>query len=133
VDVLRDQAEFVWEISQAFQTLKPQTVLSYCNAPCVFISAQGVVVMTNPTEIETLVGRMMAGLKACGYGWSELTGLQVSQMSETIACVSVSRIRYKTDKELERLGKTYRLRKNHCDWKIVAAVSHDADSILCKR
>jgi hypothetical protein len=40
---------------------------------------------------------MMAGLKACGYGWSELTGLQVSQMSETIACVSVGRIRYKTD------------------------------------
>ena len=80
---------------QAFQTLKPQAVLSYCDAPCVFISVQGVVVMTNPSEIEALVGRMMVGLKARGYGWSELTGLQVSQMSETIAFVSVSRIRYR--------------------------------------
>ena len=118
---------------QAFQTLKPQAVLSYCDAPCVFISAQGVVVMTNPTEIEALVGRMMASLKARGYGSSELTGLQVSPMSETIAFVSVSRIRYKTDKqELERLGETYTLRKNHGEWKIVVAASHDADRILCK-
>lgn len=61
---------------QAFQALKPQAVLSYCDAPCVFISAQGVVVMTNPSEIETLVGRMMAGPKARGYGWSELTDFQ---------------------------------------------------------
>ena len=118
---------------QAFQTLKPQAVFSYCDAPCVFISAQGVVVITNPTEIEALVGRMMAGLKARGYGSSELTGLQVSQMSESIAFVSVSRIRYKTDKqELERLGETYTLRKNQGEWKIVVAASHDADSILCK-
>jgi ketosteroid isomerase-like protein len=116
---------------QAFQTLKPHAVLSYCDVPCVFISAQGVVVMTNPTEIETLVGRMMAGLKARGYGWSELTSLQVSQMSETIAFVSVSRIRYKTDKqELERLGETYTFRKRDDAWRIAVATTHDADSCI---
>lgn len=55
-------------------------------------------------------------------------------MSESIACVSVSRIRYNTDKqELERLGETYTLRKNQGDWKIVAAASDDADRILCQR
>lgn len=116
---------------QAFQTLKPQAVLSYCDAPCVFISPQGVAVMTNSTEIEALVGRMMAGLKARGYGWSELTDLQVSQMSETIAFVSVSRVRYKSSKqELERLGETYTLRKSNGDWKIVVATIHDPGSIL---
>ncbi|MET0502603.1 MAG: hypothetical protein ABW172_13865 [Candidatus Binatia bacterium] len=74
---------------QAFQTLNPRTVLSYCAVPCMFIAPQAVVVMTNPMEIETLLGRMMENLKARGYGWSELTDLQVNQMSETLAFVSV--------------------------------------------
>jgi hypothetical protein len=85
--------------------------------------------MTNPMEIEILVGRMMENLKARGYGWSELTDLQVSQMSDTIALVSVSRVRYKTDKqELERLGETYTFRKSDGAWKIAVATNHDADS-----
>ena len=43
---------------QAFQTLNPRAVLSHCAVPCVFISPQGVVVMTNPMEIEILAGRL---------------------------------------------------------------------------
>lgn len=119
---------------KAFQTLNPRAVLSHCGVPCVFISPQGVVVMTNPMEIEILVGRMMENLKARGYGWSELTDLQVSQMSDTIAFVSVSRVRYKTDKqELERLGETYTFRKSDGAWKIAVATTHDADKILYQR
>ena len=49
----------------------------------------------------------------CMFGRSELTDLQVSQMNETIAFVSVSRVRYKTDRqELERLGETYTFLKS---------------------
>lgn len=119
---------------QAFQTLKPKAVLPYCDEPCIFISAQGIVVMTTPAEIESLVGRMMAGLEERGYGSSELTDLQVSQLSEAIAFVSVSRVRYKTDKEeLERLGETYTFRKSDGTWKIAVATTHDADRILCRR
>ena len=63
-----------------------------------------------------------------------MTDLEVSQVSETIAFVSVSRVRYKTDKqELERLGETYTFRKRDDTWKIVAAATHDAGSILYKR
>jgi hypothetical protein len=132
--MVRDEktiAQTFTDYIHAFQTLKPQAVLPCCDAPCVFISPQGVLVMTNSTEIEALVGRMMAGLKARGYGWSELTDLQVSQMSETIAFVSVSRVRYKSSKqELERLGETYTLRKSNGAWKIVVATIHDPGSIL---
>jgi len=116
-------AQIFTDYIQAFQTLNPRAVLSHCAVPCVFISPQGVVVMTNPMEIEIL--------KARGYGWSELADLRVSQMSDTIAFVSVSRVRYKTDKhELERLGETYTLRKSDGAWKIAVATTHDADKIL---
>ena len=116
-------AQIFTDYIQAFQTLNPRAVLSHCAVPCVFISPQGVVVMTNPMEIEILNAR--------GYGWSELADLRVSQMSDTIAFVSVSRVRYKTDKhELERLGETYTLRKSDGAWKIAVATTHDADKIL---
>jgi hypothetical protein len=52
-------------------------------------------------------------------------------MSEDIALVSVSRVRYKTDgSELEQLGETYTFRKTEKDWKIVAAMVHDPDTVL---
>lgn len=137
ISMTRDEkivAQTFAEYVQAFQTLKPKAVLPYCDAPCIFISAQGIVVMTTPAEIESLVGRMIAGLEERGYGSSELTDLQVNQLSDAIAFVSVSRVRYKTDKEeLERLGETYTFRKSDGTWKIAVATTHDADSILCRR
>jgi ketosteroid isomerase-like protein len=95
------------------------------------VSAPGVVVLTNPSDIEMLVGRIMGDLKARGYGRSELTDLQVSQIGEPVACVSVNRVRYKTDgQELERLGETYMLRNSDGGWKIVVATIHDPGIIL---
>jgi len=34
------------------------------------------------------------------------------------------------ERELERLGETYTLRRTGDDWKIVVAVVHDADGVL---
>ena len=116
---------------QTFQTLTPKAIVPYFHTPCMLISAPGVVVLTNPSDIEMLVGRRMGDLKARGYGRSELTDIQISQISETAACVSVNRVRYKTDgQELERLGETYTLRKSDGAWKIVVATIHDPGIVL---
>ena len=65
------------------------------------------------------------------FAQSRLTDFEVKQMSEDIALVSVSRVRYKTDgSELEQLGETYTFRKTENDWKIVAAMVHDPDTVL---
>lgn len=109
----------------AFQTLNPDAALPYCHVPCMFLSPQGVQVMATATEVHALFTRVMTGLKARGYTRSEITDLHVQQMSEDIAFLSVSRVRYKTDgQELERLGETYTVRKTADGWKIVVATMH---------
>jgi len=116
---------------QTFQTLDPHATLSYCHVPCIFISPQGVRVMATAAEIEALFRQLMESLKARSYARSELTGLNVHQMSETIAMVSVSRVRYNTDgQELERLGETYTLRRTEDGWKIVVAMIHNPEAVL---
>ena len=116
---------------QAFQTLNPRSVFSYCHIPCMFIAPQGVLVMASPAEIEAFFGRVMEGLKARGYARSELTDLQVKQMSRDVALVSVGRVRHTTSgEELERLGETYTFRKTDDGWKIVAAMIHDPGAVL---
>ncbi|MBI2361429.1 MAG: DUF4440 domain-containing protein [Deltaproteobacteria bacterium] len=115
---------------QAFQTLNPQAVLPYCHVPCMFISPQGVFAMTTLAEVEVLVARMMEGLKARGFARSVLRSLHTRKMSDNIALVTVSRVRYKTDgQELERLGETYTFRKTDDGWKIVVATIHDPDTV----
>jgi hypothetical protein len=96
-----------------------------------FISPQGVRVMATAAEVAALFTQVMEGLKARSYARSELTDLHVHQMSENIALVSVSRVRYTTDgQELERLGETYTLRKTEDGWQIAVAMIHDPDTIL---
>jgi ketosteroid isomerase-like protein len=116
---------------EAFQTLNPHAVLPYCHVPCLLISPQGVRLMKTPLEVEALFARMLEGLQSRRYARSEITGLHVTQMSEHIAFVSVSRVRYTIDgQELERLGETYTLRKTDDGWKIVVATVHDPDTLI---
>jgi hypothetical protein len=119
------------EYVQAFQRLDPRPVASYCNVPCMFIAPQGVHVMMNVSEVESLLAAMMAALKARGFARSEITGVRVSPVSDSSAMVSVRRIRYRADGgELERLGETYTLRKVDGAWKIVTALVHDPGAIV---
>ena len=115
---------------QAFHTLDPQAILPYCHVPCMFMPPQGVRVMTTPAGLEAFLARMMAGFKARGYARSEITHLQMKQMSDHVAFLSVSTVGYTTDgQELERLGETYILRKTYDGWKIVVATVHDPHTI----
>ena len=115
---------------QAFHTLNPHTVLPYCHALCLLISPQGVRLMETPAE-EALFARMSEGLRARRYARSEVTGPHVNQVSEHIAFVSVSRVRYATDgQELERLGETYTFRKTQDGWRIVVATVHGPDTLV---
>jgi ketosteroid isomerase-like protein len=119
------------EYVQAFQKLRASAVVSYLHLPCMVIAPQGVAVMSDATEVESWLDKMMDGLKARGYARSELTDVEAIPLSDTIVLVSVSRGRYKADgSQLERLGETYTFRKTDSGWKIVAATVHDPDVIL---
>jgi ketosteroid isomerase-like protein len=116
---------------QAFQTLNPQAVLPYYHVPSMLLSPQGVTIMATATEVEALFSQIIEGLKARNYARSELTDLRVQQLSDSIAMLSISGVRYTTDGEqLERLGVTYTLRKTDASWQIVLTTIHDPDSII---
>jgi len=117
--------------TQTFQALDPRAVLPYFHFPCMFIPPQGVRVLATAADVEALLTQVMESLKARSYARSELTELDVKQMSGNTALVSVSRIRYATDgRELERVGETYTLRRTEGGWKIAVAMIHDPDSVL---
>ena len=119
------------EYVQAFQRLEPRSVATYCHLPCVFIAPQGVHMMTNVSEVESLLAAMMSTLETRDYARSEVTDMRVSRMSDSSAIVSVRRIRYRVDgSELERLGETYTLRKVDGAWKILTALVHDPGAIV---
>jgi hypothetical protein len=68
----------------------------------------------------------MEGLRARGYGRSELSRPQVHLLSATASLATGVALRYKTDgQELERVGVTYLLYKAESGWKIAVVVLHD--------
>jgi hypothetical protein len=82
---------------QTFQTLDPHATLPHFHVPCMFIPPQGVRVLATAADVEAFLTQVMEDLKARSYVRSELTKLQVKQMSGNTALVSVSRIRYATE------------------------------------
>ena len=116
---------------ESFQTLEPKNVVPYCHVPGLFISAQGVRMMADAKEVTAFIAQLMESLKTRGFSSSKITDMRVNPMGENITLVSVRRIRYTADgQELERIGETYTFRKIADDWKIVTAMTHDADRVL---
>ena len=114
-----------------FQSLDPKATLRHLYVPSLILDARGPQVLSSEGEAEAFLTTVMRDLAERGYARSEIAESHVHVLSETTALVSVSRVRRSvTDRELERLGETYTLRRTGDDWKIVVAVVHDADGVL---
>jgi hypothetical protein len=57
---------------ESFQTLQPNHVVPYCDAPCLFISSQGVRTMADAKEVAPFIAQLMESLKARGFSRSEI-------------------------------------------------------------
>ena len=116
----------------AFSTLDVQAILPYYHEPCLLVSPQGVVAAPTHAAMEAAFAPMREGLRARGYGRSELGMLHVKQLSATAALASGVAVRYRADgQELERVGVSYLLHKADDDrWTIAVTVSHDPDKVV---
>jgi hypothetical protein len=47
--------------------LQPQNVVLYCDAPCLFISSQGVRMMADAKEVAASIAQLMGSLKAVDF------------------------------------------------------------------
>ena len=119
------------DYAKAFETLNPQAVVPYYHEPCMFISPQGVVVLTSQAHVGTFFAEVMEGLSARGYARSTFLNLQGKQLSDILAVVSGVGVWLKADgDELQRFGLTYTLRNTDGNWKIIVATVHDTETAL---
>lgn len=114
-----------------FRSLDPKATLRHLHVPSLVLDARGPHVLSTEADAEAFLHKVMHSLETHGYARSEIVESHVYALSETLAVVSVSRIRYAASgRELERVGETYTLCKTGDDWKIVVAVVHDAGGVL---
>ena len=114
-----------------FQSLKPAAIVPFYHMPFMSVSSQRVRVLTTPSEIEQNFGRHMEILKKYDYVKTKITDINIKELSEGLALMSVSLERFASDGE--QIGSenaistyTYTFRKVADDWKIVVTMAHDA-------
>jgi ketosteroid isomerase-like protein len=114
----------------AFSTLEVHAVLPYFHEPSVLIGPQAVLAAPTYAVLTTAITPAMEGLRARGFGRSELSVRNVNSLSATATLVTGVAVRYKVDgQELERVGVTYVLHKADTRWKIAVLIVHDANEV----
>jgi hypothetical protein len=109
-----------------FSTLNVQAILPYFNKPSLLVGTHGVIPIADRAALVAVFGPVMEGLRAKGYGRSELELGYVKLLSSSAALIGGVAVRYKTDgRELERVGVTYVLHKTESGWKFATVILHD--------
>jgi hypothetical protein len=109
-----------------FSTLNVRTILPYFNEPSLLVGPQGVFPIPDHAALVAVFGPVMEGLRAKGFGRSELELGYVRLLSSSAALVGGVAVRYKTDgQEVERVGITYVLHQAEGGWKFATVILHD--------
>ena len=123
--------QFYASYLDTFHTGEAKAMVPFYHAPCLFIADQGVILLSSEAEIEKLFAQIIEDLKGRNYGRSEVTNIQIKEMTDRIALLSGLAVRYtKTGEELERLGATYTLRKTGDNWQMVSVVAHSPETLV---
>ena len=126
-----DIQQFYASYLDTFHSGEARAMVPFYNAPCLFIADQGVTLLSSEAEIEKLFAQIIQDLKGRNYGRSEVTNIQIKEMTNRIALLSGLAVRYtKTGEELERLGATYTLRKTDNRWQIVSVIAHSPETVV---
>jgi hypothetical protein len=90
-----------------FSTLNVQGILPYFHEPSLLVGPQGVIPIPDRAALVAVFGPVIEGLRAKGYGRSELELGYVKSLSSSAALIGGVAVRYKTDgQQLERGGVT---------------------------
>ncbi len=144
------KAQFI-EYSKVFNKIDPKLILPFFAVGSILITTGVVATMTTEQEVEGVFTQFMGLLKKQNFTHSELDldNLSAKMLSDNMAIVSGSAIRYKKDPgtdtkevELERIGVTYTFRKdipeatattpqpNDGIWKIVSGIIHKPENAI---
>ena len=126
MDHITEATQFLKDYYATFSTLDIESIATFFQEPCIFISPQGVVAAQTSEHIKDIFKLIAEGLRSKGYGRSELINLKVQRLSAATMLASGIADRYKANgEELERVGVTYVLQKSDDGWKIAVIIIHD--------
>lgn len=112
-----------------FSTLNVQAILPYFTVPSLLVGPQGVIPIPDRAALVAVFGPVMDGLRAKGYGRSELELAYVKSLSSSAALIGGVAVRYTADgQQLERVGVTYVLHKTETGWKFATVILHDPNT-----
>ncbi|HEY1339493.1 MAG TPA: nuclear transport factor 2 family protein [Bryobacteraceae bacterium] len=121
-DALRTLTDYY----RAFSTLKLDAIFPFFHEPATLISSQGVFVAAKPADVAAVFQQAIDGLRAAGFGHSELAVKDERSLSATASLIRGVAIRYHADgHELNRAGVTYVLNRTGDTWKIAVLILHD--------
>jgi ketosteroid isomerase-like protein len=113
-----------------FSSLDPDAIAPYFSEPCVFLTQDGINAAATLNDVKEGFKITADGLRARGYTRSELTELQVKNLTGATVFATGISVRYKSERDvLERVGVTYLLQKIEDGWKIVVTVIHDSQAM----
>jgi hypothetical protein len=113
-----------------FSTLNVQSILPNFNEPSLLVGPQGVISIPDHAALVAVFGPVMEGLRARGYGRSELELIHIESLSSSAALIGGVAVRYKTDGQpLDRVGITYVLHKTESGWKFATVILHDPNTL----
>lgn len=116
------------EYIEVFAQLKPEAIVPYYGAPCLFVTPQSVHPVPDAIALRARATPMMEQLRRQNYQRTDTLNLQTRMLAPNIAQCSAMCIRVDNhDGEISRFGITYTMRKDNSGrWKIVVAIVHDA-------
>jgi hypothetical protein len=114
-----------------FSTLNVLGILPYFHEPCLLIGPPGVIPIPDHAALADVFGPVMEGLRAQGYGHSELELGYIRPLSSSVALIGGVAVRYTTDgRQLDRVGVTYVLHKTGSGWKFATVILHDPETAV---
>jgi 3-oxoadipate enol-lactonase len=119
------------EYAEAFNLLDPTQVEPFFQLPSMLMRSDLVVVMKESKDVIGLFTVLMDKLRKENFKESKILGsLQVSQFSDNQGLVvGVAKRFNQADEEMEHFGFTYTLREVEGNWKIIAGVLHESETL----
>ncbi|MGB7416774.1 MAG: hypothetical protein WA902_21435 [Thermosynechococcaceae cyanobacterium] len=116
--------------AQTFNLLDPEKVVPFFHLPSMLMTSDQVAVMQKPEEVLGVFQKLMESLKHKDFDESKIISMNTHQLSDNQGIISGVAKRFNSQgAEIEHFGFTYTLRKTEEDWKIIAGVIHDPESI----
>ena len=126
-----DIKQFYGSYLDTFHAGETKAMVPFYHVPCLFITDQGVMLLSNEAEIEKLFAQVIEGLQGRNYSHSEVMDVQIKELSGVVALFSGLAVRYtKTGEELERLSATYTICKSSNAWQFVTVVVHSPETLV---